>query len=470
VSIIGQSRHELCQLARHFTVEALCPGTTDDSIQAALEASGRGRQRASPLQPKLMMWLVLCLPIFRSDSIPAVLARLLSGLREFMFSLSLRVIDDDAIAHARRRLGVDPIRRFFRLEAAGVNPSPSFHGLRVWSFDGSMLTMPDTDQNRKIFGLVKTGRGQAAFPQLKIVGLQDVVSRRFRDVTFRRWDAGERDMALSLLPHLGDGDLVLIDRGFYAAWFFEAIRGRGSHFLCRVPATVKFKAIRGTSKKSGDYLAWIEAPVRLPDGQTILGPHGRPVTYRRVRLLVRVIEYQIRGFERVRLVTSLLDRSIPALDLVLEYHRRWEIELALDELKTHQSSTAVGTLKTIFRSHTPRNVMQEAYALVAAYNLVRGTMSHAAHRHDLDPDKISFVGSLRAIALMVPRMRGAPSCRLPILYDQLLLDLAEAQIDRPRRPRRYPRVVKVKMSNFKLKRPHHRELRMDPKTLIRIGA
>lgn len=111
MSFIGQTRHELCQLARHFTVEALCPGTTDDSINTALEASGRGKQRASPLQPKLMMWRVLCQPIFRSDSIPAVLARLLSGLREFMFTLSLRVIDDDAIAHARMRLGVDPVRR-----------------------------------------------------------------------------------------------------------------------------------------------------------------------------------------------------------------------------------------------------------------------------------------------------------------------------------------------------------------------
>jgi len=470
MSIIGQTRHDLFHFARHFTVEALCSGTTDESIKAALEASGRGKQRASPLQPKLMMWLVLCLPIFRSDSIPAVLARLLNGLREFLFTLSLRAIDDDAIAHARKRLGVDPVRRFFRLQAEEVRPSPSFHGLRVWALDGTLLTMPDTEENRKIFGLVKASRGRAAFPQLKVVGLQDVVSRRFRDVVFRRWKAAERKMALPMLPHIGEGDLVLMDRGFYGAWFFEAIRLQGSHFLCRVPGFVKFKALRGTSKKSGDYLAWIEAPVPLPPGQKIQKGPGRPATHRRVRMLVRVIEYQIRGFERVRLVTSLLDRSIPALDLVLEYHRRWEIELALDELKTHQSSTAVGTLKTIFRSHTPRNVMQEAYALVAAYNLVRSTLAEAAQRHNLDPGKISFVGTLRAISLMLPRMRGAPSVRLPALYSQLLLDIAEALIDRPRRPRWYPRVVRVKMSNFKLKRPHHHEIKVDFTTRIRVGA
>jgi len=470
MSIIGQSRQELFQLARHFTVEALCEGTTDQSIDAVLEASGRGKQRASPLQPKLVMWLVLCLPIFRSDSIPAVLARLLNGLREFLFSLSLRAIEDDTIAHARRRLGVDPVRRFFRLQAAEIRPSPSFHGLQVWSLDGTMLTMPDTPENLKVFGRIKASRGRAAFPQLKAVGLQDVVSRRFREVRFRRWNGAEREMAVPLLPHLGAGDLVLMDRGFYGAWFFEAIRLRNSHFLCRVPAYVKFKAIRGSSKKSGDYLAWIEAPVPQPSEPKISQGRGRPATHRWIRMLVRVIEYRIRGFERVRLATSLLDPSIPPLDLVLEYHRRWEIELALDELKTHQSSTAVGTLKTIFRSRTPRNVMQEAYALFAAYNLVRSTIADAAQRHHLDPDKISFVGTLRAISLMLPRMRGAPSTRLRALYDQLLLDIAEALIDRPRRGRQYPRVVRVKMSNFKLKRPHHHELIVDFKSTIRIGA
>ena len=114
--------------------------------------------------------------------------------------------------------------------------------------------------------------------------------------------------------------------------------------------------------------------------------------------------------------------------------------------------------------------MQEAYALVAGYNLVRRSMAQSAERHRLDPDKISFVGTLRAIAHMLPRMKAAPSHQLVRLYDQLLLDLAEAQIDRPRRPRSYPRVVKRKMSNYKLKRPKHRQSLVDFRCTIRIGA
>jgi len=470
MSIIGTVREKLSQLSKHFTVEALCGDRADRFIEEALEHTGRGEQRKSPLQPKLMMWLTICLSIFRRESIPAVLARLLTGLRDFVASLPLRPVDDDALAHARKRLGVDPVREFFRRLASWIVPPATFHGLCVYSLDGTQLTMPDTKENRKIFGRVKTSRGRAAFPQLKMVALQDIHSHRFRDVIFRRWKTPERTMALPLLRHLGDGDLVLLDRGFYAAWFFGMVRAQRTHFLARVPACVKFHPIRGTNKKSGDFVAWIEGYTGRHLPEKLQGPNGRPRVRQRIGMLVRVIHYHVRGFKPVRLVTSLLDREIPALDLALKYHDRWEIELALDELKTHQCSTAQGTLKTIFRSHRPRNVMQEAFGLVAAYNLIRGAMAQAAARHAIDPKLLSFVDSVRAIEHMLPRMRAAPSDRLRQLHDQLLLDVVRSLIDRPRRHRRYARVVRVKMSNFKLKRPHHREQHFDIRKRIRIGA
>ncbi|HLY74861.1 MAG TPA: IS4 family transposase, partial [Planctomycetota bacterium] len=390
------------------------------SIDLALAQTGRGDQRLSSLQPKLMMWLVLCLSVFRSESIPAVLARLLRGLRDMFEDLSLWPVGDGALSHARARLGIAPLRRFFHDQAQEIRPAPSFRGLRVWSLDGTMLSMPDTPDNRRVFGRLKASRGRAAFPQLKMVALQDVDSRRLRDMTWRLWNMPERPMAVPLLRHLQEGDLVLADRGFYAAWFFEKDREGGGHFLGRVPDVVQLKASPGTSRKSGDYLAWIEGLEALPkelwhrnNSRGVLTKH------RTARLQVRVIEYRRKGFRRVRLVTSLLTPSISPREWVLQYHRRWEIELALDEVKTHQSGTAQGTPKTLFRSHTARNVMQEAYALAATYNLIRGMMAKAAQRRGLDSDKISFVDTLRAITHMLPRMRGARAELLGRLYRQL---------------------------------------------------
>jgi len=446
----AQTRRELAALSRDFTIEALATGRTQQQMRDALERAGRLRQRLSPLQPLLMMWLLISMAIFRSDSIPAVLARLLTGLRDLLPKLPLKPVTEGALSHGRQRLGVRPLREFFGAQAHELQPDPSFHGMRVWIFDGSSLTMPDTPQNQKVFGLPKASRGRAAFPQIKFVGLQDGVSRRFRDVRFRRWDSAERPMALGLLDHLGLGDLALMDRGFYALWFFQQILQRGAHFLARIPDSVRLKAVKGTRKSEGDYLAWIQARVPLPNGQVRKPSGGRAAKTQQVRLLIRVIEYHVPGFRRVRLATDLLDRDlIPALDLAHQYHGRWDIELGLDELKTHQSSTSAGTLQTIFRSKTPRGVMQEAYALLAAYNLVRATIQEATRLESLRPDQIGFVDSLRAIAHMLPRMRAARAAELPGLYQQMLQDILDCRLDRPRRPRRYPRVVKVKMSNFK---------------------
>lgn len=466
----AQTRRELAALSRDFTIEALAPERTQEQMRDALEETGRLRQRLSPLQPLLMMWLLIGMAVFRADSIPAVLARLLTGLRDLLPKLPLKLVTEGAISHARKRLGVRPIRGFFHTQAHDVQPEPSFHGLRVWSFDGTTLAMPDASDNREVFGLPKVSRGQAAFPQIKCVALQDAVSRRFRDVIFRCWDSPERPMALRMLGHLAANDLVLLDRGFYGVWFFEQILHRKAHFLARIPDLVRLKAVNGTRKADGDYLAWIHARVPLPESQVRKPARGRPVCSREVRMLVRVIEYRIPGFRKVRLATDLLNHDqIPAPDLAHQYHGRWDIELGFDEVKTHQSSYGGGTLRTIFRSKTPRGVMQEAYALFAAYNLVRATIQEAARSRGLRPDLIGFVDSLRVIAHMLPRMRAARAAELPGLYQQMLQDILDCCLDRPRRPRRYPRVVKVKMSNFKLKRRHHRQQILDPAALIRIG-
>jgi hypothetical protein len=330
--------------------------------------------------------------------------------------------------------------------------------------------MPDTLANVARFGRRAASRGRAAFPEIKLVFLQDAVGRLVRDAVFGLWSVAERPLGLRLLRHVGPGDLLLLDRGFYGAWFFDEILGRGADFLCRIPKKVKLRPVKGTSKRSGDYLAWIEAYVPRERGTNPARLHlGRPAR-RKARILIRVIEYTVPGFGHVRLATSLTDRErIPARDLVIEYHRRWDIELGLDEIKTHQSAPAGGVLRTIFRSKSPRGVLQEAYALLCGYNLVRRTIQAAAKKHGLAPEEIGFVDSLRAIAHRVPRMAAAAGARLPGLYDQLLRDIADCQIPRPRRHRYYPRVVRVKMSKFKLKRPHHREEIIPFPQEIRIG-
>ena len=127
----GRFHKKLASVARQFCLEALAPGDVSELVTQVLERSSRLRQRHSPLQPRLIFWLVIGMAFWRHDSIPAVLGRLLAGLRPRMGDIGLRPVTESALAHARRRLGVRPLRLFFRELGARVRPPASFCGLRV---------------------------------------------------------------------------------------------------------------------------------------------------------------------------------------------------------------------------------------------------------------------------------------------------------------------------------------------------
>ena len=265
-----------------------------------------------------------------------------------------------------------------------------------------------------------------------------------------------------ILENARAGILFLLDRGFYSFEFLNAISAKKADFLIRVPDGPKLRRIRRSTLQDGSYFPWLV-------GKVVVGlrPDGRK-RWREVTHKVRMIDYQIRGFRRTRLATSLLNPAITARELVCHYHRRWEIELAYDSIKTHQCATRTGQCRTIFRSKLPELVEQELYAMLTLYNLLRDLINQAAKKHDLDPLAISFVDALQAVIDAIPAMQRASVERLRFLYHQLLDDVAACVLKRRRRKRAYPCVVKVKMSNFRLKRLGHKQETRDFETETKI--
>ena len=123
---------------------------------------------------------------------------------------------------------------------------------------------------------------------------------------------------------------------------------------------------------------------------------------------VRVIEYTLEGVAGAepiyRLLTSVLDPDqAPAKELAALYHQRWEIETALDELKTHLRGSRI-----VLRSKTPELVRQEFYGLLMTHFAVRGLMHEAALKAAEDPDRLSFLHAVRVVRRKLPHFVAIP--------------------------------------------------------------
>ena len=107
------------------------------------------------------------------------------------------------------------------------------------------------------------------------------------------------------------------------------------------------------------------------------------------------------------------------------------------------------------RSKAPQRVLQKLWGLGIAYNLVRLEMLRVANRLRLPPARLSFRHSLLLIRnFLVSAWLASPGVlpkRLEALHEELALLVLPK-----RRPRRYAREVKIKMSNYSKKAPPKR--------------
>jgi hypothetical protein len=438
------SRDAFWRVARDFSVEALSEGPVAGLARDVLGASGKIDQRRSPLQPLFVLWLLLLRHLFGQDSWVALFERLSVSLRGRMEGLDLRTVTDGALSHARERLGPEPLVLLLARLADSLPPRSLFHGLRVCALDGVRMDVPDTPANHRAFERRRSQRGPAGWPQVLLLVLLETSLRLPLAARVAPCRASEKVVARELLDSLGDADLLLLDAGFYGVPFFLAVQARGAVFLCPVPRHVRFRR-RGPVRVQGhvrDYLCRIRAREPLPAGRT------------RTRWMqVRVLEVHSPGFRPRRFVTNLLDPFVPAVEIVALYPRRWEIEEAFDEIKTVLCHPPAGAAPTELRSKSPRGVVQEAFALLCTYSLLRRTMALAATTAGVSPADLSFTAALRLTHLTALLMMGAPARKLEDLYQALLRDIALHVLYRPTIPRHCPREVKRKRVKYPFKTP-----------------
>jgi len=420
-----------------------------EAVRQAMEDTDCFDCRRCRLTREVIFWVVLAMGLLTDLPIRQV------------FKACRRLRPGETTPHrsslclARQRLGLAPVRRLFerlvRLLATPATPGAFYQGWRLMALDGTVYNVPDSKANAAAFGRPCGGRGDGAFPQVRKLSLVETgthVEVAFVAKGIKEPDSGEQRLAHGLFRHLRPDMLLLWDRGFFSYLLWKGVVTRGCQLLARVQSRLVLRPTRILA--DGSCLAKIYPC----DGDRTKDRHG---------LVVRVIRYTLNDPQRVGhgqehvLLTTLLDEvAHPAEELVWLYHERWEIELVYDEQKTHQNPWRV-TKSADLRSETPLGVLQELYSLSLGHFVVRSVMTAAAAVEGLDPDRLSFVGCLQILRCRLPECPAVGSGTFTQWYQGLLWEVGQERTDgTARRNRINPRVIKVKMSKFKKKRPEHR--------------
>jgi hypothetical protein len=401
------------------------------------------QQRVRRLPARVTVLFILALTLFSGQGYRGVWRELVHSGDTGAASPS-----SSGLAQARRRVGLAPLAALFArirgAHAAAGSPGAFRFGLRLVSWDATMLDTPDSDANAEAFIRSRNRRGAGAFPKVRLMTLIEVGTHAVIDAVFGA--DSEQVLARALLGSLGPGMLLLGDRNFPSFRLWNATAATGAHLLWRAKAGMLLPRV-GTFT-DGSWLAV------LP----------RPGTGRRRGTWVRVIEYTVTvtatcpttgtvttRTELFRLLTTITDPKLAsAAELADCYRERWESETCYKSVKTHQRGP-----RAVLRSTDPDGVRQEIYAYLITYQAIRHLITQAATTQGIDPDRISFTTALRAIRRWITTAATATDA---VLGNARTATLAEISHDHNhRRDRTSPRAVKRSQAPYPAKRHAHQQ-------------
>ena len=274
----------------------------------------------------------------------------------------VRGVSDRAFAKARERLYMPALSSLNELVVRRADEAglvPRWYGLRVVAADGSVL-MPAVRASH-------LPRSTASPDQRLFAMFLPGAELTLHAEVYSALES-ERALLVEALDKLSSADVLVLDRGYPAAWLVALLLERGIHFCMRCDNASGWTAARSFIR-SGAAEAWVtlNAPSAGDDEAWNCGRAGP-----RVRLVRQISPG---GAVRV-LVTDLDDQAYPCDAFADLYHQRWRIEEAFKRLKLRLALESVSGL-------SQQALIIDVAAKILADNLASLMCSAAASQADL---------------------------------------------------------------------------------------
>lgn len=328
-----------------------------------------------------------------------------------------------------------------------ARPEDLWLGRKVKTFDGSSLVLQDTPENQSKYPKWQNQHGTCSFPIARWAVLFCLSTGAVLEMYLEPMNVSERVLFRRFYNSLSRDDVVLGDRGTCSFYDMALLIPRGVDAVLRLHATRKVDFSQGIRLGRRDHIVAWDKPTFDASKNALSRQDYDSLVH---RIWIRELEIIVEkpGFrtKKVLLATTLTDPDVYTKeDLAQLYFRRWEAEVNLRHLKT--------TLKMeMLKSKSPEMACKEVWAHLLLYNLIRRVMWNAGTRHNVQPLRISFKGTIDRICVFLPQLTAASIRKKKTLYELLLWTISQDILPRregriyqrciKRRPKAYPWMTK----------------------------
>jgi len=421
----------LAELHRDGLIGELLAGGT---IGQAAAEGGHGCRRQRALNAEMTLLCLVTGALFPGQGYDMVLAKAFA-MPAAPARPGTPVPTGPALSQARARLGEQPARRAFELDAARddvpLAAAGTAFGLELVIFDGTTLDLFDCPELAAEFGVPEGG----SHPKLRLVSLLQAGTMRWKAAAIGGYHDGENALADRLEGALGPGQLSLADRGFFSMDRWTRFSATGAHLLWRVKnaaRSVPFRQLR-TLKDGSELVLLRESGSMLGRRRREAGDGTLPRLKEAVARLVcfTVLTRTSRGRTKttaIRVLTTLLDPdAFPAREIASLYAARWQVETAFLHLK----KTVRGAGR-VLRGRSAALARQEAWALLLVRNMIAALAASAAADAGTSLAAVSFTAVLSLVREHVAADACCPHCgKRPARVDDPLALLTTAIAGQP---------------------------------------
>ena len=261
--------------------------------------------------------------------------------------ISGRIGNASESALCQQRQKIDPIAfkilnsHYIQNSYENEKDYEKFKGYILMAIDGTTIELPDVEELRKEYGVLKRKEGQRESAKALGSCLYDVVNNWIVDAQIEKINISERDLAkrhiielVQLFSEMGlekqlKKVIIIFDRGYPSIEMIYTLEKVGIKYLFRGKKD-NFKKEQEEMKKKDEKIKIKLTSKRL---EKIKDKKIRKELKEKETLESRFVKYKLKTGEEEILLTNISEKDFSTNEIGELYYKRWKIELAYDMAK-----------------------------------------------------------------------------------------------------------------------------------------